>query len=244
MMKKSTILIVAGIAFTFTLSAHAVELTEELDLALDIKGLSDYRAGGISMTNNNSALWMDATLVHKKSGGHVGIFTSNIDFGTAANREFAYYLGIARPLSENIFASFSRLEYEYPSSSQFNFGEWIGTLSAYGATLGVKYTDDIKPFNEKRTIAWVEYEHKLPHGLSIDVRYGLTDTENDIYIDSEGSSRSTYYDWEIGIGKQQWGLDFRLSYIDTDLSKSECASSFGADDICSSTFVGSISKRF
>lgn len=244
MMKKTATQIVAGIACTFTLSAHALELTDELDLALDIKGLSDYRAGGVSMTNNDSALWLDTSLVHKESGAHVGIFTSNIDFGTAANREFAYYLGIARPLSENIFASFSRIEYEYPRSSQFNFGEWIGTLSAYGATLGVKYTDDIKPFNDKRNIAWMEYEHKLPHGLSLDVRYGLTEAENDIYINSEGASRSTYYDWEIGIDTQQWGLDFRLAYIDTDLSKSECASAFGADDICSSTLVGSISKRF
>lgn len=196
------------------------------------------------MTNNNSALWLDTALVHNESGAYAGIFTSNIDFGTVANREIAYSLGIARPLSENIFGSFSRIEYEYPREGLFNFGEWIGTLSAYGVTLGVKYSDDIKPFNDKRTITWTEYEHSIPHDIMLNIRYGLTDASREIYVDNNGSRRSTYYDWEIGIGKRQWGLDWRLSYIDSDLSEAECASAFGIDDICSSTLVGSISKRF
>ncbi|MCE8022028.1 hypothetical protein HOP51_18220 [Halomonas sp. MCCC 1A11036] len=242
-MNKTSAWLATGVFCAASFSAHAWEINDDFSLYLDIKALSDYRAGGVSMTSNDSALWLDATLVHSKSGGHAGIFTSNIDFGTEANREFAYYLGITRPITENLLGSFTRIEFEYPRDNQFNFGEWIATLSAYGVTLGVKYSDDMKP-DAKRTIAWLEYEHSLPHETTLGFRYGLTDQSRDIYVDDDGSRRSTYYDWEIGIGKRQWGLDWRLAYIDTDLSRSECASAFGASNVCSATLVGSISKLF
>ncbi|MBR9906242.1 MAG: hypothetical protein GYB15_21720 [Gammaproteobacteria bacterium] len=243
-MNNKAIFLATGIACALPLSAHAIDINDELALVLEIQAFSDYRAGGVSMTRNNSALWLDSILVHKPSGAYAGLFTSNIDFSTQANREFAYYVGIARPLSENIVGSFTRIEFEYPNSSQFNFGEWIATLSAHGATIGVKYSDDMKPFSDRRSIAWVGYEHSLPHDITLDARYGLTDMERAIYVDNDGSSRSLYYDWEIGISKHQWGVDWRLAYIDTDLSKSECASGFGFEENCSAALVGSIAKRF
>jgi hypothetical protein len=35
-----------------------------------------------------------------------------------------------------------------------------------------------------------------------------------------------------------------LSYIDTDLSKNQCTSNYGFDDVCSATVVASVSKSF
>ncbi|MFJ4441057.1 hypothetical protein ACIPZ8_03075 [Pseudomonas sp. NPDC089422] len=40
------------------------------------------------------------------------------------------------------------------------------------------------------------------------------------------------------------GLTWRLSYMDTNLSQAECASSYGFDDVCSATVVAGVSKHF
>jgi hypothetical protein len=40
------------------------------------------------------------------------------------------------------------------------------------------------------------------------------------------------------------GVTWGLSYIDTDLSKSECASWYGYGDLCTATVVASASKAF
>jgi hypothetical protein len=46
------------------------------------------------------------------------------------------------------------------------------------------------------------------------------------------------------LSKQLWHLDWTLSYIDTDLSDSECESFMGYRDVCSSTFVAGVSTSF
>ncbi|WP_263263196.1 TorF family putative porin [Pseudomonas sp. RIT-PI-S] len=225
------------------LPSHAIELNKDFTLDVRVTALSDYRVGGFSLTQGDPALWLDTTLVHS-SGLFAGVFNTNVNFGTRARRESDYYAGITRALAPNVVATVLRIEYEYPHDSQFNYGEWIGTLTAYGATLGVKYATDIKPFGDDRMITWVGYALPLPYESLLDVRYGYNDNKDDIYAAGDGSRRSTYRDWQVGLNKRAFGLEWRAAYIDTDLSRHECASVFGYNDVCSATVVWSVSKKF
>lgn len=113
-------------------------------LDLTVIAASDYRVGGFSLTQGDPVLQTVANLVHKPSGVFAGVFTSNVDFGTDTRREFDYFLGIARPLSENTRFSLAYVAYDYPKDSWVNFHEWVGTFSYKGATAGFKYTNDLQ----------------------------------------------------------------------------------------------------
>ncbi|MDH2434992.1 TorF family putative porin [Pokkaliibacter sp. MBI-7] len=114
----------ASSLFGLSLSAHAIDLTAETLLDINVGLSSDYRIGGFSLDQNNAPeLLTSATLVHKPSGMFAGVFTANVEMGTDSNREWDYYVGIARPITENTRFSLSYVRYDYPGDSWINFGE-------------------------------------------------------------------------------------------------------------------------
>jgi len=242
-MNKKGLGLGAGLLYCLTFPAQAIELNEDVSLNLTVTALSDYRTGGISQTLGDPALWTDVSLVHS-SGLYAGVFTSNVDFGTYTRREYDYYIGVAHDFTDDINATLTYYEYDYPKDSEFNYGEWIGTLGAYGATLGVKYTNEVKPYDDDRSVVWLGYAFNLPYDTTLDVRYGVNDAKDDIWVSSDESARSRYYDWEVGVSKEVFGFNWRVAYIDTDLSQAECASVNGFEDVCSATVIAQVAKTF
>lgn len=245
--------------------SHAFDITPETMLGIDVIAVSDYRVGGFSLTQGNPALMSAATLVHKPSGLFAGVFTSNVDFGTDTRREFDYYAGIARPLTEHTRFSLEYVAYDYPKDSWVNFNEWIGTFGFNGVTVGVKYTNNlqnpparaalaaqlapygisIKPRDKERVVTWLEYTMPLPYQVLLNARYGYTETHDELaYQSGNGSFRSSYRDWQVSVSKPFLGLTWKAAYIDTDLSRTECYSAFGVAGDCSATVVASVIKSF
>lgn len=264
-MNKLVPLALGMVSIGLSAPGQAFDITPETMLSVDVIAASDYRVGGFSLTQGNPALMSAATLVHKPSGVFAGVFTSNVNFGTDTRREFDYYAGIARPLTEHTRFSLEYVAYDYPKDSWVNFNEWIGTVGYYGATLGVKYTNNlqnpparaalaaelapygitIKPRDKERVVTWLEYTVPLPYQVLLNARYGYTETHDDLaYQSGNGSFRSTYRDWQVAISKPFLGFTWKAAYIDTDLSKAECYSAFGAAGDCSATVVASVIKSF
>ncbi|WP_175652778.1 TorF family putative porin [Pseudomonas sp. Marseille-P9899] len=242
-MKAITVRLGAAVLLSQAISAQAVELNPDFTLDVLVAAISDYRTGGISQTLNKPALQFDVSL-HHSSGLLAGIFTSNVDFDSDARREYDYYVGIEHAFNDTLSASLIYYEYDYPRESAFNYGEWIGTLSAWNATLGVKYTRDVKPYGDDRGVIWAGYTLDLPWESTLDLRLGYSDAKDPVYVSHDGNTRSGYRDWEVGLSKELLGVAWRLAYVDTDLSKAECESTQGIDDICSATLMVSASKRF
>lgn len=230
-------------ALSLAMPAHAIELNQDFSVDVLVAAMSDYRTGGISQTLNKPALQFDASL-HHSSGLLMGIFTSNVDFDTDTRREYDYYAGVEHAFTDDLSASLIYYEYDYPKDSEFNYGEWIGTVTAYNATLGLKYTNEVKPYGDDRGVVWVAYSFNLPYESTMDVRVGYSDAKDPIYVSGDGSTRNGYRDWEVGLNKELLGINWRAAYVDTDLSKAECQSSQGVDDICSATVTLSASKLF
>lgn len=223
---------------------HALSLTDSLELNLTAEAVSDYRSRGQSQTLGDPALQASATLTHS-SGLYLGAWASNVDFGNdlKTRLEVDYYAGYFWQISDAVSLDVGYLKYAYAKEGQLNYSETYAILNAYGVQLGHQYASD---FAGDQAYSWsyLGYETSLPADVGLALRYGLVDYKDEVLVSSSGDTRSTYNEWEVKLSKELFGATWGLAYIDTDLSKAECANFLGYDDICDATAVASVSKSF
>lgn len=228
--------------------AHALPLGENFTLIGDLTIVSDYRSRGISQTLGDPAAQLGATFLNNQTGLYAGAWTSNVDFGYGlkTRQEVDYYAGWYFQTTEDVSMDIGYIKYAYPKEGQFNQTESYAYLKAYGFKLSALYSDDAPMLGSKQSTlyTWVGYEHPLPWDMLIDTRYGRVDFKDDIYYSADGSASSGYNEWEVKLSKEYEGVKFSASYIDTDLSKNECMSYYGFDDLCTATVTVSLSKAF
>lgn len=221
---------------------QAIELSDDFRLDLKASLLSDYRTRGISQTQNDPALQGDATLMHK-SGLYAGIWSSNVDFGhgSRTRQEVDYYAGYWWQMSDDVALDVGYIKYAYPRQSDFNASETVFILHAYGVLAGAQYSSDLYG-NQSALYSYLGYGTVLPYDIGLDVRYGLNDLKDPLFISSSGHDRNSYHEWEVKVSRTLFDLNWALSYIDTDLSSTECLNHTGFDDVCSATLVASVKK--
>lgn len=209
----------------------------QFDVSMTATLASDYIWRGQSQTAGNAAIQGSLDVAHA-SGLYAGIWASNVDDEafpgntSGADIEVDYYVGYNHTFNDDISADLQLAKYTYPQASFWNGYEVIPSLTAYGFTLGYKYAVEtgVHP-----TYTWVGYEYQLPYEIGIFASYGLTDQK-------QGSKN--YKDWSIGLGKTLLGLDFTLTYTDTDIRSDDCVATYGKDDYCDSNLTVAISKSF
>lgn len=91
---------------------------------------------------------------------------------------------------------------------------------------------------------FVGYRVVLPGEFGLEARYEYVDYKDDVFFSADGRGRSDYTDWEVKLTRDFIGVTWGLSYIDTNLSKTQCQSFSGYDDLCSATLVASVGKTF
>jgi uncharacterized protein (TIGR02001 family) len=231
------------------LSSQAFELNDEFSLELTPAIVSDYRASGMSQTQNDPAAQFDMMLSHA-SGLYAGIWTSTVDYGLGIDtrQEIDYYAGYYWQINDNISLDSWATRYEYPKTSAFNSSDVQTELDVYGFLLSGKYANSMHDaeLNEEEDFSswYVGYRTLLPFDIGFQAKYETVDYKDDVFWTASGNSRAEYNNWEVSLSKQLWHLDWTLSYIDTDLSDSECESFMGYRDVCSSTFVAGVSTSF
>ena len=248
-----------GLALAPLLSARALELNDDFQLAITPTLISDYRANGLSQTLGDPAAQLAITLNHV-SGLYAGLWTSNVDFGhdSKARQEIEYFAGYFWQINDNISLDTFYTRYEFPRESGYNQSDIQTTLDLYGVLLGGKYVNNMKgpdyeddngEFHEGKkdedlSTVFIGYHTVLPAEIGLVLRYEYVDYKDDVFFSNSGKGRGDYYDWEVKLSRQLIGIDWALSYIDTDLSKAECTSFTGYDDVCGATLVASASKTF
>ena len=244
---KAFTLFALGSLSLLPLCSQAVPLNDDFSLLLDVTLASDYRTRGISQTQNDPALQAGATLQHS-SGLYLGAWTSNVDFGYGlkSRQEGDDFAGWFWEATDAINLDLGYLKYSYPKESQFNQSEVYGILSVYGVKLGAYYSDDAPGIDSEQNslYSYVGYETELPYDTGLKLRYGNMDFKDPHLYSSSGEAEDSYREWEVKLTHELAGVMLGLSYIDTDLSKSQCTSNWGFDDVCSATVVASISKSF
>ena len=230
------------------LTSQALTLNDNFSLDMTLGVVSDYRTRGISQTLGDPAIQAGATLVHS-SGLYIGAWTSNVDFGGPykTRQELEYYAGYYWQASEAISLDLGYLKYDYPKEGQFNMSEVYAILDVYGVKLGANYSNDTPNFfgeDQDTLYTYLSYKIELPAELGLDLRVGRNDVKDPAFWSANGESRDAYTEWEAKLTRDFVGVTWGLSYIDTDLSKSECASWYGYGDLCTATVVASASKAF
>ncbi|WP_454255039.1 TorF family putative porin [Pseudomonas sp. Marseille-Q8238] len=222
--------------------ATALPLSDSgFSLDTTLTALSDYRSRGISQTLGDPALQVTSVLSHE-SGAYLALFTSNYDLGKAT-REWDYIAGWTIPLADEVALDLGWAKYEYHGESVQNYSEYYGSLSAYGVTLGAHYSDDLAD-KESYFYGYLGYSVALPFETTLDLRYARSDYKDEVFFNTSGKGRSRYDDWQVSLSRAWLGLDWKASYIDTNLSKSECLSYSGYDDLCGATLVAEVGKTF
>lgn len=244
---KAFTLFALGSLSLLPLSSQAIPLNDDFALLLDVTLASDYRTRGISQTQNDPTLQAGATLAHS-SGLYLGAWTSNVDFGGGlkTRQEVDYYAGWLWQATDDVSLDLGYLKYSYPKESQFNQSEAYGILSVYGVKLGAYYSADAPGIDSEQNslYSYIGYETELPYGVGLKLRYGDMDFKDPHLYSRSGEAEDSYREWELKLTHELAGVMLGLSYIDTDLSKSECASFMGYDDLCGPTLVASASKTF
>ncbi|MCW8274894.1 hypothetical protein IMF27_03540 [Pseudomonas sp. PCH199] len=244
---KAFTLFALGSLSLLPLSSQALTLNDDFSLLLDATLVSDYRTRGISQTQNDPAVQGAVTLAHS-SGLYLGAWSSNVDFGgeSKTRQELDYYAGWLWQATDAVSLDIGYLQYTYPKENQFNQSEVYGILSVYGVKLGAYYSDDSPGIDsEQNTLySYVGYETELPYGTGLKLRYGEMDFKDPRLHSNSGKAEDSYREWEVKLSHELAGVMLGLSYIDTDLSKSQCLSNWGFDDVCSATVVASVSKSF
>ena len=230
------------------LTSQALTLNDNFSLDMTLGVVSDYRTRGISQTLGDPAVQAGATLVHS-SGLYVGAWTSNVDFGGPykTRQELEYYVGYYWQATEAISLDLGYLKYDYPKEGQFNMSEVYAILDVYGVKLGANYSNDTPNFfgeDQDTLYTYLSYKIELPAEIGLDLRVGRNDVKDPAFWSANGESRDAYTEWEVKLTRDFVGVTWGLSYIDTDLSKSECASWYGYGDLCTATVVASASKAF
>lgn len=230
------------------LTSQALTLNDNFSLDMTLGVVSDYRTRGISQTLGDPAVQAGATLVHS-SGLYVGAWTSNVDYGGPykTRQELEYYAGYYWQATEAISLDLGYLKYDYPKEGQFNLSEVYAILDVYGVKLGANYSNDTPNFfgeDQDTLYTYLSYKIELPAEIGLDLRVGRNDVKDPAFWSANGESRDAYTEWEVKLTRDFVGVTWGLSYIDTDLSKSECASWYGYGDLCTATVVASASKAF
>ncbi len=232
-MKKFTQLALAA-ALATSASVATAEISANVTLA------SDYVWRGISQTQNTGAISGGFDYEHK-SGFYAGVWGSNIDFGDEAQMELDLYAGYGFSITEELTADVGVLKYTYPGDNGWNFTETYANLSYMGFTLGYAASGTITA-DESTDYISLSYETELPGEVGLAVGYAIYDYKDASFTDGDGSTEDDYANWSLGLSKSFFGLDFGLTYTDTDLSSDECESFAGDKDYCDSIVTVSMSK--
>jgi hypothetical protein len=243
--------IVEGDSMPFAISAN-VTLT------------SDYRFRGISQSDESAAIQggFDAEFA---AGFYVGVWGSTVDFdlnesvvydndgnpvldaggevvtqgsGYDGSLELDYYAGWSSDLGDSgLGIDVGVLYYDYPGddNEEGDYLEFYGSMSWNDLAVGVAYSDDYYAETDEFWYFYADYSLGLfDDFLSLDFHIGYNDLTKGFFATDEDQ----YYDYSIGATVSQWGVDWAVAWVGTDLDDDDTWGYDWGDD----TVVFSVTK--
>jgi uncharacterized protein (TIGR02001 family) len=236
---KTTILTSVATAGLLAAAGLAAEVSGNISLT------SDYVFRGISQTDEKPAIQGGFDYAHS-SGAYAGVWASNVDFedGDEAEIEIDLYGGLAGTMGD-LGWDLSALYYNYPGvadSSGLKYDYWeVGPTLTYPvgpatASLLVLWSPNF--FNETGKGLYTELGLSAPVGsFEVGGTFGHQDIERNIKFGTPD-----YNNWGLYVSTSVAGIDLKLAYTDTELSKNECFGGGSFGEWCQGRAVFSVSK--
>ncbi|MBT8141402.1 MAG: hypothetical protein HKN88_00385 [Gammaproteobacteria bacterium] len=199
--KVPKLVLLTTLASSMLISATTL-VADDDPISANVAISTDYVWRGVSQTLENPAI----------SGGfdfaptdnwYVGVWGSNVDFGDVENMEFDIYAGWTTELDNGLGIDIGFIQYLYfDSAGDVDFNEFYAGLSHSGFSGTISYDGD-----SKWTYYDLGYEYELANGVGLAAHIGNYD------LDSAGD----YTDYSLGVSASLAGLDYALTYHDTDI---------------------------
>jgi uncharacterized protein (TIGR02001 family) len=214
---------------------------------------TDYVFRGVSETKENPAIQggFDASYPLGPLDLFAGTWASNVDFddGDEAQTEFDLYAGFSGelPMGWGLAWEAGTIYYAFPgaaSSLNYDFLDgyiglayaFLGTVLTPEVAAKVYYSPDYSAATGQAVYAESSADFSLPYDTTLGLYVGYQTIEDNASI-----GLPDYLNWRVTLSKEILGLDFAISYVDTDISNNEC---FGGTSLCDPRPVFSVSKEF
>lgn len=230
-------------------SLLAAPLLAQAEITANVALTSDYVWRGYSQTLEDPAIQGGFDYAHD-SGLAVGIWGSNVDFTDEDDPTFAVGDDDGADLEVDLYGSYSGefgngigyslglIYYTYPGTNagfDFDWLEFNAGLSYGPVAFAVNYSSDVYNSNETGVYYSLSVEHEID-GFTLAAGVGYYDYDEAVF---GAGVPDSVLDYHLGIATSQLGLDWDLSYYDTD---SDGEALYG--DIAEGRTVLTVSKSF
>lgn len=203
------------ISVPFGLTVSAIAEEEGVlggEFSVNISMLTDYRFRGVSQNDESFALQGGLDWFHT-SGFYLGTWASNISNFSGATMETNIYGGYSGEMNSLSF-DVGGLLYHYPSGKNTDYFEAYGSvgmdLGFVAASIGANYafsSDNLA--NNDNFYIFTNGDVTIPDTpVTLSLHFGYED----------GALASDKWDWSAGLSVYFQGLDFGVSYVDTNLA--------------------------
>lgn len=200
-------------------SGCGAEAAQGFEAESSIAFVSDYRARGITVSDNAFAVQGGVTVEHS-SGFSVGAWASSMAEAAGGNLELDLIAAKTFSLGEAEL-SLGGTAYVYPDSDDLNYGEFNTSISAsvgpIDGTVGVAYAWDQENIGSDDNL-YVFLNGVTTLGEVAGLPLALGGSVG--YEDGPLAVESTKYDWSLSLTLDFAGATLGVSYVDTDLHDS------------------------
>jgi uncharacterized protein (TIGR02001 family) len=221
------------------------------DIAGNVTLTTDYRFRGISQNNGKFSPAIQGGFDWSTdSGFYLGTWASNVNF-SEGSIETDLYGGFKGKINDDYGYDVGVLYYGYPQdgSTHLSYTEVYTSLSAYGAKVGVNYSDNYFGGSDPFWYWYANYGIEVVKNVNVNAHWGYNHFETRQSGDPLQSNDSfglagnaSYSDWSLGVSTAALGVTWALTYVDTNVKKDSCFPGSGHEDLCAATAVFSVSK--
>lgn len=232
-------LAIAGSSSFIAPAAQAAEVSGNVAL------VTDYRFRGISQSDSKPSIQGGFDIAFD-SGFYLGTWGAAVDFdcssdpvnscgGANGGLELDYYGGYSHTFAGGVGIDVGYIYYDYPQDEGVlgDYEEVYGNVSFGGFSAGFAYSDEY----------WLETGEILylnaGYSLTLPGDWGLGFLVGQVDYDEVGYTLTDkHVHWAVSLSKSWQGIDWSLTYEDTDLSEEDC---YGYD-WCDATVIFGMAK--
>ena len=213
-------------ALAAALGLIPVSLAFGAEVSGNIALTTDYKFRGISQSDSAPSVQGGFDIAFD-NGAYVGTWGAAVDFDCAIDTcgglnggiELDYYAGFASDLSDNVSFDVGYIYYDYPQDEGLlgDYGEIYGSLSFGDFGIGMNYSDEYWGETGKFTYTYATYSMALSESVALDLLVGSGDYDEAGYLDGA----TEHMNWSVALSTSAAGLDFAITYEDTDLDKED-----------------------
>ena len=214
------------VALAAALSSFPITQAFGAEVSGNIALTTDYKFRGISQSDSAPSVQGGFDIAFD-NGAYIGTWGAAVDFDCAIDTcgglnggiELDYYAGFASDISDSVSFDIGYIYYDYPQDEGLlgDYGEIYGSLSFGDFGIGMNYSDEYWGETGKFTYTYATYSMALSESVALDLLIGSGDYDEAGYLDGA----TEHMNWSVALSTSAGGLDFAITYEDTDLDKED-----------------------